>query len=452
MSGRNFFVFVGLATFDFAALLSSFAFCFFVRYLVETDGEVLEAFWLTFQKIWFFVGFSLFILFLFYVRGLYRKRIGFWDETKEIVRTGVVFIVVFFFATAIFKLDHTVSRIALLFGTALMIFLIPLLKLHLKHRLYKSGIWGERVAIVGRNRRAVELARKFSTDSYLGYRVVGFVKASDVIHAVASKKVETVIICDEVSSKELMNIQKLVKNVILVPSIDGIAILNTEFNYSFEERSFFLTIKNNLKSQSSIFIKRALDLLLVALLLPFVLTCIAVIAILIRLDSKGSAIFVQRRLGSKGEFLVYKFRSMYENSDEILERYLLANESAATEWRVYKKLKGEDPRVTRVGKWIRSLSLDELPQIFNVLKGEMSIVGPRPYLPSESDDMGDKKEYILEAKPGITGLWQVSGRNELTFEERLSMDVWYVLNWSVWLDVVILLKTVKVVLKKSGAY
>ena len=452
MFGRNFFVFVGLAAFDFVALLSSFAFCFFVRYLFETDSGVAKAFELSFQKIWFFVGFSLFIVFLFYARGLYRKRIGFWDEAKEIARTGVVSIVIFFFATALFKLDHTVSRIALLFGVMLMLFFIPMLKLYLKQRLYKSGIWGERVAIVGRNKRAVELARKFSTDSYLGYRVVGFVEANNGFDGLASKKVETVIICDEVSSKELMNIQKLVKNIILVPSIDGLAVLNTEFNYSFEERSFFLTVKNNLKSQTNIFIKRALDLLLVALLLPFVLVFIAVIVVLIRFDSKGSAIFVQRRLGSEGEFLVYKFRSMYENGDEILREYLQANESAATQWRVYKKLKGDDPRVTRVGKWIRSLSLDELPQIFNVLKGEMSIVGPRPYMPSESDDMGDKKEYILEAKPGITGLWQVSGRNELTFEERLSMDVWYVLNWSVWLDVVILLKTLKVVLKKSGAY
>ncbi len=264
MFGRNFFVFVGLAAFDFVALLSSFAFCFFVRYLFETDSGVAKAFELSFQKIWFFVGFSLFIVFLFYARGLYRKRIGFWDEAKEIARTGVVSIVIFFFATALFKLDHTVSRIALLFGVMLMLFFIPMLKLYLKQRLYKSGIWGERVAIVGRNKRAVELARKFSTDSYLGYRVVGFVEANNGFDGLASKKVETVIICDEVSSKELMNIQKLVKNIILVPSIDGLAVLNTEFNYSFEERSFFLTVKNNLKSQTNIFIKRALDLLLVS--------------------------------------------------------------------------------------------------------------------------------------------------------------------------------------------
>jgi len=143
---------------------------------------------------------------------------------------------------------------------------------------------------------------------------------------------------------------------------------------------------------------------------------------------------------------------MYLNSDEILQEFLEKNPEAKKEWDKYKKLKSYDPRVTKIGKFLRATSLDELPQIFNVLKGDMSLVGLRPYLPREISDMGEYKDIILLTRPGITGLWQISGRNELTFQDRLKLDTWYVLNWSLWLDIVILFKTIKVVLKREGAY
>jgi undecaprenyl-phosphate galactose phosphotransferase len=143
---------------------------------------------------------------------------------------------------------------------------------------------------------------------------------------------------------------------------------------------------------------------------------------------------------------------MYVNADEMLSGYLEKNAAAKAEWGRYKKLRDYDPRVTPVGKLLRRTSLDELPQIFNVLAGDMSFVGPRPYLPEEEKDIGEFSELIFLASPGITGLWQVSGRNILDFEERLKLAVWYVLNWSLWLDIVILFKTIMVVLKKEGAY
>lgn len=454
MFGRKFFVFLLLAIFDYLTIFCSMAFGFFVRYLLDTDFGFDTAMLIFIDKIWFYAAFSIFFVFLFYLRGLYRKRVGFWDETKEIVRIGFVSIVIFFFATAIFKLEYELSRVALLLGVGFAVFLVPALKLSLKKKLYMLGIWGEKVVIVGQSQKAAELFGKFAADSYLGYRVAGFVPSiAEFCASQPNQKAETVVVCDEMGGKELMNLQKLAKNVILAPNIEGVAVLNTEFNYSFDERTFFLTIKNNLKSETNIFLKRALDLLISLLILPFALVIILVVAAAIRLDSKGRAIFVQKRLGLEGEeFLVYKFRSMYTDSEQILESHLASNEDARHEWDIYKKLKSADPRVTRVGGLIRKLSLDELPQIFNVLKGDMSIVGPRPYLPSEAIDMGDKKEYILETKPGITGLWQVSGRNELTFDERLSMDVWYTLNWSVWLDIIILMKTVRVLFNKNGAY
>ncbi len=135
-----------------------------------------------------------------------------------------------------------------------------------------------------------------------------------------------------------------------------------------------------------------------------------------------------------------------------LMNILKKNPGAKEDWIKYKKIRGDDPRVTKMGKFLRKWSLDELPQVWNVLRGDMSLVGPRPYLPREEMDMKDYKDYILFTKPGITGLWQVTGRNKLLFKDRLKLDTWYVLNWSLWLDIVILFKTVKVVLKREGAY
>ncbi len=200
-------------------------------------------------------------------------------------------------------------------------------------------------------------------------------------------------------------------------------------------------------------LKRAFDIIISILLLPFILPIIGLIAILIKIDSEGPVFFIQDRLGKNGKkFKCIKFRTMYVNNDEILEDYLKRNPEKREEWNKYKKLKSFDPRVTRVGRFLRKTSLDELPQIFNVIKGDMSLVGPRPYLPKEETDMGYFKNTILLTKPGITGLWQVSGRNELEFKVRLILDERYVLNWSFWLDLLIMLKTIKVVLKREGAY
>ena len=211
--------------------------------------------------------------------------------------------------------------------------------------------------------------------------------------------------------------------------------------------------KNDLNSFPNQFIKRVFDLTLTFLLMPWAILLIFIISILIKLDSEGPVFFIQERLGKDGmPFKCIKFRTMYVNADEIFKFYLQNNPQAQEEWEKYKKLKNYDPRVTKIGKFLRRTSLDELPQIFNVLKGEMSLVGPRPYLPCELSEMGDFKEIIFMVRPGITGLWQVSGRNKLTFEQRLKLDSWYVLNWSLWLDMVILFKTIKVVLKGEGAY
>jgi undecaprenyl-phosphate galactose phosphotransferase len=212
-------------------------------------------------------------------------------------------------------------------------------------------------------------------------------------------------------------------------------------------------INTHLKSPLNRFAKRIFDAIVSILILPFLLIIIGIIGILIKLERRGPVLFVQQRLREdKTTFRCYKFRTMYSNADEILEKYLREKPPAVEEWNTFKKLRGHDPRVTKIGKFLRATSLDELPQIFNVIKGEMSLVGPRPYLPREEPDMEGYFDIILLTMPGITGLWQVSGRNELNFNDRLRLDAWYVQNWSLKLDIVLILKTLYVVIKRKGAY
>jgi lipopolysaccharide/colanic/teichoic acid biosynthesis glycosyltransferase len=174
--------------------------------------------------------------------------------------------------------------------------------------------------------------------------------------------------------------------------------------------------------------------------------------VLITAESEGGVFFLHERLAKGGgRFLCYKFRTMYKDGDSILEEYLKSNPQASKEWEEYKKLREYDPRVTKVGKWLRKWSLDELPQLINVVKGEMSLVGPRPYLPREWDAMEGYRETILSVLPGITGPWQVGGRNELSFQKRLEMDADYVQNWSLKKDLILLMKTPLVVITGKGA-
>jgi Undecaprenyl-phosphate galactose phosphotransferase WbaP len=198
--------------------------------------------------------------------------------------------------------------------------------------------------------------------------------------------------------------------------------------------------------------KRAFDVafgLLIGLAtLPFYLA----IALLIRLDSPGPAVFAQERLGRAGRrFPCYKFRTMMaEGAEEALQKLLETDPTARLEYQKYHKL-AHDPRITRVGSMLRKFSLDELPQIWNVLRGDLSLVGPRAYLPRELADMQSDANLILKTRPGLTGWWQVMGRHSTTFEQRLQLDIYYLSTWSLWLDIYILIKTAWIIMSGHGA-
>ena len=251
----------------------------------------------------------------------------------------------------------------------------------------------------------------------------------------------------------LEHVQPYVRDIVFVPDLIGVPLYNVEAQTLFNEQVMMLSLRNNLARRRNQWFKRVFDVVISGLLCIPILPIILIVALCIKLDSKGGAFFNGQRIGKYGKtFSCYKFRSMYVNASDILEEYLAAHPTAQEEWNTFAKLRDYDPRVTKVGKWIRKYSLDELPQILNVIKGDMSLVGPRPYLPREREDIGEYLSTITLTVPGITGFWQTSGRNNVSFAGRVAMDTWYVRNWSIWLDLMYLFKTAKIVFTGKGAY
>ncbi|NJM97547.1 MAG: undecaprenyl-phosphate galactose phosphotransferase WbaP [Phormidesmis sp. RL_2_1] len=213
-----------------------------------------------------------------------------------------------------------------------------------------------------------------------------------------------------------------------------------------------LEIRQQLLLPGPRLLKACLDKGLVVVIGLLCLPLIGLISLLIALDSRGPIFYCQWRIGRGGRmFKVWKFRSMVIDADVALARYLADHPELQLAWEADQKLKN-DPRITRMGHFLRKTSLDELPQLWNIFRGEMSMVGPRPIVRTEVWRYGDKFALYLQVLPGLTGLWQVSGRNNVTYEERVNFDAYYVRNWSVWLDIYILMRTIKVVLAGDGAY
>ena len=249
-------------------------------------------------------------------------------------------------------------------------------------------------------------------------------------------------------AKRLAHYSKFFDHVFSIGRIDSTVFWTTGWTGSGLRGYGVGNAASNVMTQG---LKRAIDLLCAGSLLVLLAPLFATIAVLIRLDSEGPAFFRQERMGKGGEiFTLLKFRSMYSDAEERLQQVLEADPQRRREYEKYHKLR-DDPRVTTIGKLLRASSLDELPQLLNVIKGDMSLIGPRAYLPSELPKMKGLETVILQTPPGVTGLWQVSGRNQLAFEKRVDLDVHYVQNWSLWLDLYLLVRTVPTVLKREGA-
>ncbi len=411
---------------------------------------------------------------------LYVKRLPLWDETRQMIKAVTASLIVIFAIVSLGKLSNVISRLVIAFLWLYSLVLFPYFRFLGKQNLSRIGLWRENAIILGAGTTGIEIAEGIMREAHLGYKIIGFlddaeekkgmeIRIDDKTCKVFGKTrhfrkfvnllhVSTVIIAIPSLSLQKMSeitsaVQRYTKSVLLVPDLKGIALLNTELYHLFMQQLFLLKINNNLKSLFNRFVKRSFDLALAILFFPLFLLLAGVIGMLVKIDSPGPVFYSHLRIGQKGKPIrVYKIRTMYMDASEKLKEFLEKDQSAREEWGNFFKLKN-DPRVTGIGKWLRVTSLDELPQIINIVKGDMSLVGPRPVLQEEIDYYyKEYADYYFMVKPGMTGLWQTSGRNVINYDYRVKLDTWYVLNWSLWFDIVILFKTIKVVLNKEGAY
>lgn len=384
-----------------------------------------------------------FILIIFFIyEGIYIKRYDFWQETKKIYGSIIFTFFILFSFLALSKTTSEYSRLLIIISFLLMFFLFPISKLIVKKLLFKINLWQKELYFIGNSSEAKSIKTFLNNNWYLGYTLSG--KFSNNIF-ISNKSFEPKE-ASKILDKHLLNY----KEVLFLPYFESINLAKADIYELNEARINLISIKNNLLLKYNSILKIIFEFILITLSLPLLIILFIFIAFMIKIDSKGSVFFKQKRLGKNGElFECIKFRTMYTHSNKILHDYFNKNEKAKTIWQEYHKLPN-DPRITKVGKLLRKYSLDELPQIINILKGEMSLIGPRPYMIEEADKIGENLNIIRMVKPGISGLWQVSGRNSLTFKERNLIDVYYVRNWSLWLDFVIILKTFKAIFKNKG--
>lgn len=240
----------------------------------------------------------------------------------------------------------------------------------------------------------------------------------------------------------------------LIPNTKSLDVYGMEPHYFFGNDVMVLHRRDPIRSPSGRFIKRFIDIVLSAMALPFLGVMVLIVSIAKKMEKSDTPVFYGgERVGMGGDtFRCWKFCTMKKDGDKILADLLARDSMARAEWDKFQKLKS-DPRIdSRISAFLRKTSLDEFPQIWNVFRGDMSFVGPRPILPGQGADYGDMIEQYYAVRPGITGLWQVSGRNETSFQQRVYWDSWYIRNWSLWYDVVILFKTVRVLATGAGAY
>ena len=407
---------------------------------------------------------AVFIFFLFSM-NVHKRMIPFFEVVKNTLCATFYATVAAIFILYLIHSINDLSRLFVILLFAVSFILVCLVQQILVMVFDRLNILKEPVLFIGENITTQKIIRHLKHNNCFGIKVVDIVNGNfaDSYEADIEKtkniiektNVKTVIISSVnmgKMSKIVTDIQPLVKNIIFTPNLIDIPIANLEINKLPIENIALLTVKNNLALRRNRIIKYIFDMVLTIVGTICISPVLICIAIWIYKDSPGPIIFKHMRIGKDGkEFPCYKFRSMCVDAKEKLEELLKNDPQARAEWERDFKLK-HDPRITKSGAFLRKTSLDELPQIFNVLKGEMSLVGPRPIIKEEMKRYGNHIDDYLMVKPGIAGIWQCSGRSDVSYQERVQMDSWYVRNWSVWLDIMILWKTLKAVFAKKGAY
>jgi len=410
---------------------------------------------------------------VFFIVGLY-PGVGLApaEELRRITLATSLVYLVLAAGTFLFKEGDTYSRAVFLGAWALSVVLVPIGRALVRHLAAHRPWWGHSVLVLGAGKTGQMVIQTLKRNPGLGFKPVavlddnpekhGLLEGVPVMGGVELAPVlaselhirHAIVAMPGVPREKLLRILEgyggIFPHVVLIPDLFGFSSLWV--SATDMGGVLGLELRQRLLLKGPQLIKRVIDLSLTLLGGLLTLPLFIFIAIWIKLDSPGPVFYLQERLGKGGRrFMAVKFRTMYQNAEERLHQLLEQDPALREEYELFHKLKN-DPRVTRAGRLLRKLSLDELPQLWNVLKGEMSLVGPRAYLPRELPAMAGAERIILRVLPGVTGLWQVSGRSEISFSGRLEIDIYYVRNWSIWLDLYILARTVWVVIFGRGAY
>jgi|LDZU01.1.fsa_nt_gi Undecaprenyl-phosphate galactose phosphotransferase WbaP len=419
-----------------------------------------------------------FFIFAYSISGLY-PGIGLnpIEELQRITNTTSTTIIALSVIVFLTQTGIEFSRLIFAFFWILALLAVPVNRLFARKLGFILGLWGEPVALIGFGPQGRKIYKYLKQNPLYGFQPVIIVNNLDHLEMDPKEKTGLPVISASILVNDKMFLARSgIRSAILAPTeiptvlrdslvdeqqcglqrlilisslnwIGGSAVIPHDMGGLLG-----LEVERNLLNVPQRLLKRILDIFLIIfgclIGFPVLLLC----AVLIRLDSPGPIFYRQERIGKDGQkFHLWKFRTMVPNADEILTKYLSENPALCEEWEASHKLK-DDPRVTRIGKLLRKTSLDELPQLINVLAGEMSLVGPRPIVNDEVKFYEGSFCLYTQVLPGVTGLWQVSGRSDTSYANRVSLDEYYIRHWSIYMDIYILIRTIWIVIRCSGAY
>lgn len=398
----------------------------------------------------------------YFLFKLLTNRISSSGEALQIVKANILSLVTIFSILFVLKRGEEYSRFIVL---AFFMFnmLIPLYISALKQKLFRLP-WLRKSVLVIADAESLSSVQGWLQSEFSGLEAkellldneVSAVSLEAALKQIGTKYFAAAIALNSLSVEQLFDVTEVLRRhfgrVIVVPNLGKFPMMNAKILGSADHKGVAFSIPNNLLNPYDRLVKNIFDYTLAVILIILMSPIIMLLYGIVFISSGGRPVFTQQRIGHGGKpFRIYKFTTMYPDADERLDALLKTNSAISEEWEREHKLKN-DPRVTRLGQFLRKTSLDELPQFYNVIRGEMSLVGPRPII---REEIGKYSEYFHQytvVKPGITGLWQVSGRNDIDYEERVQLDVWYVRNWSVDLDLMILFKTFGAVVRGKGSY
>ena len=458
-----------LAISDYLAVLCAEQLSFTLRNkLIVNHGELIV------PTLIFWVITPLIYIVYLHICESYTRNKQFWRIIAGIFKASVYAIFNCVILLYIIHIAEFISRLYMGFLGIFAFLFIVLFRYIIKKLLDTLQVLKEPVLLMGAGKNAALILDHIKNDIGLNYQFIGYLKeqkgnneiakqlpclgtfadAACVIRKTGVRKV--LVVAPELGRSQMEDIiyelQPLVSSIGFIPDMGTMPLSTIDIESLVDGHVVLFQMRNNLKNRGNRILKFVFDWCLTLIGTICISPFFAIIAIWIYFDSPGPVIFKHRRVGKDGkEFDCYKFRSMCVDADRKLKELLEKNPKAQKEWEKDFKLK-EDPRITKSGAFLRKTSLDELPQIFNVLKGEMSLVGPRPIIQEEVPRYGKYISDYYMVRPGITGLWQTSGRNDIDYTERVQMDTWYVRNWNIWFDIVLLWRTFKAVLAGKGAY